>query len=526
MALLLACCSVLAGCGGESADSAPVTPLIPTTAAPMPTPAPSSGGGTIVVTPPPVPTTPTPAPTPTPTPSTVVYDSARPLPAAALSASHDWTEDATPERYNGALALSWRNELGSWIDAAGAAQGNRPFASALVSDTNEEKVVEWDVTDLVRQYGADFLIRRAGGTFARFRSREAATGRPELVVTKGGAATSLEPLADVHLHVSTVETQGKAGSLSSANTMLLRFNVGADPGIAKAVLRLTTYEQYGTQTLDIFRPDASPAFPAAFAAETGTAADVLLRLSGDGWKTSSFNNFRSDRMALNADGSLTMHIPTGSDTASLMGFSIPRAQRRPVMFARTVMKVHGDWDATAGGKYPGLSNTGQGDDRATQCAWGGRLANGTCWSARTAHRGTVAGTPFAETHQALSAYIYRVNRNSANGDYKWFALPIRKNKAFVLDQMVKLNSIAADGAANADGELAYWVDGVLVARITGIVWRSHSGEDTLPSEYWLNVYEGGTGYEAPHPHTVTFYEASVSTKLLPFDRSIIDRLNL
>ncbi|MBM3491144.1 MAG: hypothetical protein FJX68_11975, partial [Alphaproteobacteria bacterium] len=35
---------------------------------------------------------------------------------------------------------------------------------------------------------------------------------------------------------------------------------------------------------------------------------------------------------------------------------------------------------------------------------------------------------------------------------------------------------------------------------------------------------GGKGYKAPHPHSITFYEVVVSTKLMPFDRATLAQL--
>lgn len=505
-AIVSICLLALAGCGGESEQSTPVTPQ-------QPTATPPSSDVPPPLSPPPA------APPPAPTPSDEW------VPAPPLDASRNWTEDASRNYYNAALRLGWKQELGSWTDAADTPQGDQPFASVSLADKNAETVVEWDVTELVQKYGADFLIRRTGGTNAKFHSREATSGQPQLIVTKRGKTVVLPSLADTHLAASTHQSQGASVALSSSSTMLLRFDAGADAGISKAVLKMTSYEQYGQQTLEIYRPDATPKFPQPLPVEYGTDDDVVLRVTGADWKQSDMGGFRSDRMKINADGSLTVSVPTGSDTGSTLGYAIPRTSRQSAMFARTIMKVHKDWTATTGGKFPGLSNTGMADNRANRCGWGGRLADGTCWSARTNRSGVVPGTPFADTHLALGDYIYRVNHATFNGDGKPFALPIEKEKIFVLDQMVKLNSIDPDGTANNDGEVAYWLNGVLVNRFTGIVFRDNTSVDTLPSEYWLDVYVGGTGYKAPSPHSVTFYEAAVTTKLLPFDRNIIDRLD-
>jgi hypothetical protein len=508
LALAPACLAALAACGPEG-GTAPPTGLSS-----------NPGGGPMVVLPP-KPVGPAPAPSGSPTPDQQKSAS------VSGKASLAWTEDATRNYYNGALKLPWPGELGAWRDRTDAAQGELAYATEAFVDRPTEQVVRWDVTELVRERGADILIKRSGGTSARFHSREAADSakRPKLMVTRQGRTSTYAAMADTSLSSSTTRPLGKSATLSTAGPLLVKFDVSADRSIERAVLELTaTTEQYGNQTLDVFRVDASPKPLAAPALALGSAADVVLRIAGDGWRSKA-SGFRDDRMKIAADGTLTVSIPAGDDTGSTSLYSIPPEARRETMFARVVMKVHRDWTGTMGGKYPGLANTGQGDDRAVKCGWGGRLANGTCWSARTNRRGYVPDTPFAETHQALSPYAYRVNHVTSNGEGPAFNRPLRKGEYFVLDQMVKLNSIAPDGTPRNDGEVAYWLNGEIVGRMTGVIWRTRGGAETLPSEYWLNVYEGGVGYEAPHPHSVSFRDVVVSTKLLPFDAAALARLN-
>lgn len=496
-------CLILAACGGGG-GSTPTTStnLQPSTAAPA--------------TPPSQPAAAVP-------PTTDNAQSA----ASFGSAEFAWTEDATRSYYNDALELPWAVQMGAWRDRNGSAQGTLPFASLAFVDQAEEQVVRWDVTDLVREHGADFLIKRSGGTNARFHSREAAdpANRPRLIVSRPQGLQTYAPTADTSLNSTTFKSQGASDTLSSAGPILIKFDVGADPSVSRVELELTaTTEQFGNQTLDVFRVDPRPKPLEAPALLAGTSADVVLRISGADWRDKA-NGFRADRMGINADGSLTVRIPTGSDTGSESIYSIPASARRETMFARVVMKIHTDWTGTVGGKYPGLTNTGQGDKRAVPCGWGGRLADGTCWSVRTNRKGYVAGTPFADTHQALAPYAYRINRTTSNGEGPASSRAVPKGRYFVLDQMVKLNSLGPDGAPRADGEVSYWLNGELIGRMSGVIFRDHLGPETLPSEYWLDVYEGGTGYVAPRDHSVSFAEVVVSTQLLPFDGAVLARLN-
>ena len=495
-------CLILAACGGGGGGSTPTTTtnLQPSTAAPA---TPSQ---------------------PDVSPPTV--GDVRTA-ASAGSADFTWTEDATRSYYNDALELPWAVEMGAWRDRNGTAQGSLPFASLVFVDQPDEQVVRWDVTDLVREHGADFLIRRSGGTNARFHSREAAdvAKRPRLIVSRPQGLQTYAPTADTSLNSTTAKSLGGSETLATTGPILIKFDVGPDPSVSRVELELTaTTEQFGNQILDVFRADPRPKPLDAPSLLAGTAADVVFRISGADWRGKA-SGFRTDSMNVNADGSLTVRIPAGGDTGSTSIYSIPAASRRETMFARAVMKVHADWTGNVGGKFPGLTNTGQGDKRAVPCGWGGRLADGTCWSVRTNRKGYVAGTPFADTHQALSPYAYRVNRSTSNGEGPASSRAVPKGRYFVLDQMVKLNSLGSDGAPRADGEVAYWLDGELIGRMTGVIFRNHLGPETLPSEYWLDVYEGGTGYVAPRDHSVSFAEVAVSTQLLPFDAAVLARLN-
>ncbi len=72
-------------------------------------------------------------------------------------ARNDWaegtpgkSEGATRDYYNRAGLLRWKNYMGDWRDAQDKPQGDTPFASATVTDDDEGKYVEWDVSNLVR----------------------------------------------------------------------------------------------------------------------------------------------------------------------------------------------------------------------------------------------------------------------------------------------------------------------------------------------------------------------------------------
>jgi hypothetical protein len=47
---------------------------------------------------------------------------------------------------------------------------------------------------------------------------------------------------------------------------------------------------------------------------------------------------------------------------------------------------------------------------------------------------------------------------------------MEQDRWYAVETMIKANSVSL-GVGNADGEMALWIDGVLVARHTGMLWR-------------------------------------------------------
>ncbi|HEV2746680.1 MAG TPA: hypothetical protein VGW34_05205 [Allosphingosinicella sp.] len=419
-----------------------------------------------------------------------------------------WVEQATAHYYNAPLRLAWQRPQGDWVDAAGERHGSRPFAAARL---DREGAHDIDVTDLVRGHGADFLIV---GRLADVASREAPAGRPLLIVERGGQALGYEALADVGLDPTSHASRPAAPSLKLADGLLVRFAQPADPGIRRAVLRLTVTKLWSGEAVPtrVFRPDPRPAPRALPDVPLGSEADVVLRVAGPGWRKGRGWARSAAHARLAPDGSLAAWIPPGGDTALSAIYPIPPATRRELMCVRVEMTVHRDWTAPWGGKFPGLANTGQGDGAQEQAGWGGRGADGTRWSARANRYGHEPGHPFADDWLALGTYAYRVNAETGHGDAHPLALPVPKGRRFAYDQCVGLNK-----PGRADGFVAYWINGRPAGGLDGIVWRSHAGPDTLPSEIWADVYEGGTGYGAvPHgKHSVTLHALTLSTRRLP-----------
>ncbi len=412
-----------------------------------------------------------------------------------------WTESATRDSYNGALGLKWSKLLGDF--------GTTPLGSVIVTDLDKVQVIRFRVT------GTDLALVRTGGTNVIFNSREAANAavRPALIVN---GTRRCQATRDTALNATTAQPLGAQTTLQTTGPILIAFDdCVVTPSDVLTLELTTTATQFGTQTLTAYAPKPAPVYPAAPSVASASLSDMLMKISGADWKNKAALFWMDDRNVIMADKSLWAFVPTGGDTATGAIYLIPKALRAEKMFLRFTMTVAADWWTDTGGKWPGLANTGQAENRAVQAGWGGILADGTGWSARL-QRQVHGADPFAAGWLNIQPYVYRVNKVSVNGDGANSAGIFQKNVPVTIDEMVQLNTIAANGTPNADGQVAVWVNGKCVSVMTGIIFRTSTNADTLPSEIWLDTYEGGTGIHAPHPMGISYKEVILSKKLLPY----------
>lgn len=209
-------------------------------------------------------------------------------PALGADRNSDWIEGAdhsdgaTRDYCNRAARLAWENFMGDWRDADDAPQGPRPYASAVIKDTDTGRFIEWDVTRLVqdwsqaRQNGRPnqgFFLRLINGfgkiDFASSENPDPSK-RPQLTLTFDGSAAAAPVIADTHLVKSTYRSHGSSELLRVGHDShtLIRFAPDSlvQPGQAtKATLRLHTTRQYGAASIGVFRcrqghdtPDTPP----------------------------------------------------------------------------------------------------------------------------------------------------------------------------------------------------------------------------------------------------------------------------
>lgn len=143
-------------------------------AAPAPAPAPS---------PAPEPPAPAPAPEPAPEPP----PSPEPL-AAALYVTHDDGTGPNHKLWSKQANVAWQSSMGDWIDAAGAMQGDAPFASAVVSALGEIRLPLDDVQRFAR-----------GGILLRY------SGKSSPYATVAGRLSDTPPVLRVQIAADVVD---------------------------------------------------------------------------------------------------------------------------------------------------------------------------------------------------------------------------------------------------------------------------------------------------------------------------------
>lgn len=411
----------------------------------------------------------------------------------ALQDPAKWTEAATRIYYNKDLRQRWRREMG---DATTSTIGTIVVAkSALPSATLRVAVT-----------GNDFLLRSVAGPGNDFHSRQSdnTSARPVLIVN-GSARYSAT--RDTYLSTSTVVPLGSAAILRSSYTMLVAFDSYTPRPGDTAQLQLTlAAKSRGEQAIAVHKPHIQADYPDITAVGDGR---VIAEFTGAAFKPSSTTKI--------ANGVATGSMGGKSLTALNQIFRIPPGKE---YFLTVVMKLGSDWPTT-GGKLPGLANTGMGVNSAgtpmivngTNCGragWGGRVANGCRWSARTGWAGREG------TQIGAATYYYAENTSSQSGRMEPMPSTIEAGRWFAYVQRVKLNDVG-----ESNGRLSYWMCGTLQCLPqydrNDIRWRSTGLVQSEISEIWANAYCGGTSCgPAPYP------SASASIKRLTVTAGLPD----
>jgi hypothetical protein len=205
-----------------------------------------------------------------------------------------------------------------------------------------------------------------------------------------------------------------------------------------------------------------------------------------------------------------------------------------------------------GGKFPGLADA----TTNPQCGNGGEgPTNGTeCWSLRMTYQGCEAvangvhnvciedGNPNASTRFGLYPYLYNNGqvggtrysfafldddgRSSMDGPCShtfgfgggkngFYAAPpycgsgvpgLLNDRWYLFEQHVKMNTPGV-----ADGVIEAWIDGVQRYSKTNVIFRNVGHNNIGVRQFWLDIYEGGTGLAMKEDMAVYFDQMVIAT---------------
>lgn len=462
----------------------------------------------------------------------VLVHSAQAAPADPRLRLYDGPDGATCQYFNSGARLPWRHKLGDWRDANGAAQGDTPYAVARIDTSAPGGIVQWDLTELARQWsngsapaGALVLGSMKGGAAIAFASRESPDVRlrPRLRVwlDDGSPAISLSPTADTTFDCSTVSSLGNRATLAVGDVRsAIAFDADAMAGkpVARATLELAPLRHDGAAIVGVYALDPPVAHPAApepsgiatrFPADRGIDGDpdVVFATGFESpfWRSDwSYVSLGSRAEAIGRDdarkfepllgSALRVTIARGANLGLDMGYNfLDKLGKEPEeIYFRYYIRFGDDWNPTVdGGKLPGPAGT------YGRAGWGGRKANAReGWSLRGFFlRASSAANPL-HGRVGVGTYAYHAAGEDFFGDeWDWNLATqvLERNRWYCLEQHLKINSPGA-----RDGLLRAWIDGV----------RAFDKEDVYLRDtpliriekIWMNVYHGGTTKAAQDLH--------------------------
>jgi len=430
-----------------------------------------------------------------------------------------------------AVRASWINRGGDWIDANGAPQGNTPFATATISNNEQQQSVALDVTALARGWHARgrpagfVLLRPIDGSkgVVDFASRESERSehRPALRVQwSDGSVSSVNPSADTSIDCTTAKSLGGASTIrvGGRTSTLLAFPLKTvrDVRVERATLLLSTERQTGGAVVTgVF--EATPPWMSESSVRTGLASrypgdegidrDPAVYFatgfgSGDwraGWPTVGRRSI-ADTVSRDDDNRfeplqgnalrvrMLPHQNLGLDLRyefAHKGFEEPEQA-----YFRYYLRLGNDWNpVNDGGKLPGFAGT------YNRAGWGLRKVDGTNgWSALGAFfRQAREGSRETMTHAGIGNYAYHMGVPGRVGDHWGWGLGrtgrLERNRWYSVEQFIRLNT-----PGRSDGVMRAWIDGELVMERAGMRFRDVP--ELRIESVWFNVYHGGVAKPA------------------------------
>lgn len=440
------------------------------------------------------------------------------------------------------IRVPWRRTLGDWTDRNGTLHGDVDYGSAVCPPAGGDLSIECRelVQSLLTDNTGIYLVRKSGGAVT-FASLEHATGpAPRLSVTTDQGTYDCACLDDTYLSTSAA---GLGTSATLKAPALLRFDLSAVRGVVQSatlLLRVTNVAGAVGGTFAVFRLDL-PTFISDPAREiggvrqgiaAGLAQDRDLANHPSVLFYEEFTSYandapRYDLLPSGRDSFLTkaenesyitwpdgikairvQHAPSNQVSGGILAIHklLQPDLGRPYqtafrggpqeLYGRYLLRIDPNVAQyqKLGVKLPGLSGMyanleldreGTDDNPRTRS-----FTAASAWQARMEHTVGAATNP---GRFRLFAYMYDTDTVAGNGSGRpvWTQTCLRAGQRYCIEQFIKLNTQAQDGAWNRDGVLRVWVDGVLVLENLTMRFRTHP--DVGFYEWFGNIYHGGQG---------------------------------
>ena len=201
-------------------------------------------------------------------------------------------------KWNG--ATDWNNSRGDWWDKTAAAQGSTAWASTLVSDTDTERDITFDVTEWAQAVydNADWtsavLLRASGGTSTWYRQKSDSTAayRPKISYD-GGANQECTDSCVLEVGSSGGVTTSPYYVIPGDAQMLIEFPAPTSRPTS-ATITLRTTAQFGDVTTQVFwlryPPESAPTISSPPAAPSGvTVGSITATSASVSWTDNSAN---------------------------------------------------------------------------------------------------------------------------------------------------------------------------------------------------------------------------------------------
>ncbi|MGE5492271.1 MAG: polysaccharide lyase [Actinomycetota bacterium] len=451
----------------------------------------------------------------------------------------DGSTGVTCTYWNLGAKLPWSIPGGAWLDAGGASQGGKAFATASLASGRKGSKTSLDVTTLVQTwplaasssppYPGILLRMLTTSGSVTFGSKESNSSPLLTIKYKDGSTASLKPRADSYLDCSSAYAKGQANSLLMTPSLraVLSFPRPAKE-VVSATLQLTvtanSTSQVSIGAYQVVQPDIgqnSPVVTGGIAQQDQYAGDVDIEHDpdvifverfeepdfykrwgyGNGvpsyWNAQVISSDPDNNFVPLSNNAYRVTIKGNANYGSSLQLKLNQlfGLKPDELYFRYYLRYAPNFRDTAdGGKLPGLSG-----DIAI-CGNGGRKCDGTNgWSLRGSFFNLTEPANPAYPRVLMGSYAYTADMTTSFGEHwPWQQHGLgmlEQNRWYSVEQYVRVNTPGA-----RDGVFRVWIDGKLAFEKTDLNVRTIDG---FPIDMiWGDIYYGGTTFPG---HDLTLF---------------------